>query len=164
MYRFDRTADREPAFAVDTPPPTVSGSIHMGTIFGYTQFDAIARFQRMAGRQVFFPIGWDDNGLATERRVQNYFGVRCDPSRPYEPDFQPPYRGDVPDRHQELPVSRPVPAVRSAPGADRDPRGRVRRHVPPTRHVVRLVAGCTTTIYAQPPHEPARLPAQPCPR
>ena len=68
----------------------------MGTVFGYTQFDAVARYQRMRGRNVFFPIGWDDNGLATERRVQNYYGVRCDPAQPYDPDFTPPFRGDVP--------------------------------------------------------------------
>ena len=94
-------------FSIDTPPPTVSGSIHMGTVFGYTQFDAVARYHRMRGRNVFFPIGWDDNGLATERRVQNYYGVRCDPTQPYDPDFAPPYRGDVPKDHREVPVSRP---------------------------------------------------------
>ena len=75
-----RGAARDDVFAVDTPPPTVSGSLHVGTIFGYTQFDAMARYQRMRGKQVFFPIGWDDNGLATERRVQNFYGVRCDPA------------------------------------------------------------------------------------
>jgi valyl-tRNA synthetase len=79
----------------------------MGTVFGYTQTDAIARFERMRGRKVFFPIGWDDNGLATERRVQNFFGVRCDPSRPYDPSFDPPFRGDVPAKHEEVPISRP---------------------------------------------------------
>ena len=64
--------------------------------------------QRMRGRNVFYPMGWDDNGLATERRVQNYFGVRCDPTLPYDPDFAPPYRGDVPEAtHREVPVSRP---------------------------------------------------------
>ena len=93
IYRFDRTAERPDVFSVDTPPPTVSGSIHMGTVFGYTQTDAIARQRRMAGKAVFFPIGWDDNGLATERRVQNYYGVRCDPSLPYVPGFTPPYEG-----------------------------------------------------------------------
>jgi valyl-tRNA synthetase len=107
VYRFDRTAERADVFSIDTPPPTVSGSIHMGTVFGYTQTDAIARHRRMAGRAVFFPIGWDDNGLATERRVQNFYGVRCDPSQPYDPEFQPPYRGDAPKGHQEIPVSRP---------------------------------------------------------
>ncbi|HEU4842008.1 MAG TPA: valine--tRNA ligase, partial [Ilumatobacteraceae bacterium] len=107
VYRFDRTAERADVFSVDTPPPTVSGSLHMGTVFGYTQTDAITRYQRMAGKSVFFPIGWDDNGLATERRVQNYYGVRCDPSQPYEPGFQPPFRGDAPADHQAVPISRP---------------------------------------------------------
>jgi valyl-tRNA synthetase len=111
VYRFDRAAlenrGRADVFSVDTPPPTVSGSIHMGTVFGYTQTDCLVRYQRMAGKVVFFPIGWDDNGLATERRVQNYYGVRCDPSQPYDADFQPPYRGDTPQGHQEVPISRP---------------------------------------------------------
>ena len=79
----------------------------MGTIFGYTQFDAVARYQRMRGKHVFFPLGWDDNGLATERRVQNFYGVRCDPTRPYEPAFTPPFRGDVPKGADEIPISRP---------------------------------------------------------
>src|SRR5215207_6510938 len=107
IYRFDRTAARADVFSIDTPPPTVSGSIHMGTVFGYTQTDAIARQRRMAGKAVFFPIGWDDNGLATERRVQNYYGVRCDPAQTYDADLQPPFRGDAPKDHQEIPVSRP---------------------------------------------------------
>ena len=107
VYRFDRTAGRGDVFSIDTPPPTVSGSVHMGTIFGYTQFDAVARYHRMRGKHVFFPLGWDDNGLATERRVQNYYGVRCDPARPYDPTFTPPYRGDVPKGTEETPISRP---------------------------------------------------------
>lgn len=111
VYRFDRQATRDSVFSIDTPPPTVSGSIHMGTVFGYTQFDAVARYQRMAGRDVFFPIGWDDNGLATERRVQNYYGVRCDPTQAPIEGFEPPFRGDAPGRgakgFQEQPISRP---------------------------------------------------------
>jgi valyl-tRNA synthetase len=89
-YRFDRSKPRSGIFSVDTPPPTVSGSLHMGSVFGYVQTDAIARYQRMKGMEVFYPMGWDDNGLPTERRVQNYYGVRCDPTLPYDPDFTPP--------------------------------------------------------------------------
>lgn len=85
IYRFDRSSTRDGVYAIDTPPPTVSGQLHIGTVFGYVQVDAIARFQRMRGREVFYPIGWDDNGLPTERRVQNMYGVRCDPSAPDEP-------------------------------------------------------------------------------
>jgi len=90
VYRFDRTATREQVYSIDTPPPTVSGSLHIGHVFSYTHADLIARYQRMSGKQVFYPMGWDDNGLPTERRVENYFGVRCDPSLPYDPDFVAP--------------------------------------------------------------------------
>ncbi len=88
-YRFDRSQPRENVYAIDTPPPTVSGSLHVGHVFSYTHPDLIARYQRMRGKSVFYPMGWDDNGLPTERRVQNYYGVRCDPSLPYDADFTP---------------------------------------------------------------------------
>ncbi|GAA4953544.1 valyl-tRNA synthetase [Nonomuraea thailandensis] len=101
-YRFDRSAPRERVFSIDTPPPTVSGSLHVGHAFSYTHTDIMARYQRMLGKTVFYPIGWDDNGLPTERRVQNVYGVRCDPSLPYDPDFVPP---DKPGK-REISISR----------------------------------------------------------
>jgi valyl-tRNA synthetase len=107
VYRFDRSRDRAAVFSIDTPPPTVSGSLHVGHVFSYTHTDVIARFQRMRGRAVFYPMGWDDNGLPTERRVQNYFGVRCDPSLPYDPSFVPPDPSKGGKAKQPIAVSRP---------------------------------------------------------
>ena len=92
-YRFDRGASREQVYSIDTPPPTVSGSLHVGHVFSYTHTDVVARYKRMRGFSVFYPMGWDDNGLPTERRVQNYFGVRCDPALTYVEGFVPPYEG-----------------------------------------------------------------------
>ena len=115
------------------------------------------------GKAVFFPIGWDDNGLATERRVQNYFGVRCDPSQPYDPDFQPPFRGDAPKDHQRGP-DLAAQLRRAVPRADGHRRGRVRGAVPPPRPVVRLVAAVHDDQRRQPAHQPAGVPAQPGPR
>ncbi|WP_321897057.1 valine--tRNA ligase [Burkholderia cepacia] len=90
IYAFNHTAARESVFSIDTPPPTVSGSLHVGHVFSYTHTDIIARFQRMTGKTVFYPMGWDDNGLPTERRVENFYGVICDSRAPYEPDFPVP--------------------------------------------------------------------------
>jgi len=103
VYRFDRSKPRAEVYSIDTPPPTVSGSLHVGHVFSFTHTDIIARFQRMRGRAVFYPMGWDDNGLPTERRVQNYYGVRCDPSLPYDANFSPPAAPPKPP----LSVSRP---------------------------------------------------------
>ena len=111
-YRFDRdtarAAGREGVYSVDTPPPTASGSLHIGHVFSYTHTDVKTRFERMRGKQVFYPIGWDDNGLPTERRVQNYYGVRCDPSLPYDADFTPPFEGTTKNikAADQVPISR----------------------------------------------------------
>lgn len=96
-YLFDRAraaeSGRAGVFSVDTPPPTASGSLHIGHVFSFTHTDLKVRFERMRGKSVFYPMGWDDNGLPTERRVQNYYGVRCDPTLPYDASFVPPFEG-----------------------------------------------------------------------
>ena len=104
IFAWDPSKSREETFVVDTPPPTVSGSLHMGHVFSYTQTDVVTRYQRMCGKNIFYPIGWDDNGLATERRVQNFFGIRCDPRKPYQADWKPEQTKD--DKKQQEEISR----------------------------------------------------------
>ena len=77
IYKWDQTQPRDNVFSIDTPPPTVSGHLHMGHVFSYTQADFIARFQRMNGKSVFYPIGFDDNGLPTEKLVEKEHGVKA---------------------------------------------------------------------------------------
>ncbi len=112
-YRFDRdaalAAGKASVYSIDTPPPTASGSLHIGHVFSYTHMDLAARYQRMRGKHIFYPMGWDDNGLPTERRVQNYYGVRCDPTLGYAAGFVPPLEGGEGASSKaadQLPISR----------------------------------------------------------
>jgi len=86
-YHYDPSRPREQTFVVDTPPPTASGSLHPGHVLSYTHTDILVRYKRMRGLNIFYPMGWDDNGLPTERRVQNYYHVRCNPNVPYDPEL-----------------------------------------------------------------------------
>ena len=104
IYRFDTERPRDESFIVDSPPPTVSGSLHVGHGYSYTHQDLIVRYQRMRGRNVAYPMGWDDNGLPTERRVQNVFGIRPNPALPYDANWKP--RRDRPDGEPPEEVSR----------------------------------------------------------
>ena len=81
VYTWDSTLPRERNFVIDTPPPTVSGSLHMGHVFSYTQADFVARYKRQKGLNVFYPMGFDDNGLPTERLVEKTKKVRVNTHR-----------------------------------------------------------------------------------
>jgi valyl-tRNA synthetase len=73
-----------PCYSIDTPPPTVSGSLHIGHVFSYTHADVIARYRRMRGYNVFYPMGFDDNGLPTERLAEKRLGIRPNDMAPDE--------------------------------------------------------------------------------
>jgi valyl-tRNA synthetase len=88
LYHYDPARPRAETFVIDTPPPTVSGSLHIGHVFSYTQADVLARQRRMRGLNLFYPMGWDDNGLPTERRVQNLYHVRVDVRAHHEPTLR----------------------------------------------------------------------------
>lgn len=75
-FTWDPALDPQDDYVIDTPPPTVSGTLHVGHLYSYTQADIIARYMRMSGRNVLYPVGWDDNGLPTERLVEKVRKVR----------------------------------------------------------------------------------------
>ena len=105
IYKRLKGKSRSESFVIDSPPPTVSGSLHVGHIFSYTHQDIIARYKRMQNFNVIYPMGWDDNGLPTERRVQNIFGVRIDNKIPYIKDL------DIDKRKKELGLNNNNPLV-----------------------------------------------------
>ena len=159
-YAFDRTQPRENVYSIDTPPPTVSGSLHVGHVYSYSHTDLIARYQRMQGKAVFYPIGWDDNGLPTERRVQNYFGVRCDPALPYDADFTPPGEAGP----QEAGADQPAQLHRAVRAARRRGREGLRGAVAPARPLGPVEPDLHDHRRPLAHGEPARVPAQLRPR
>lgn len=74
IYRFDRGNREKPTFSIDTPPPYPSGELHVGNALNFAYIDFAARYKRMNGYNVFFPIGWDCHGLPTEVRVERTLG------------------------------------------------------------------------------------------
>lgn len=108
VYRWDPERPREETFVVDTPPPTVSGSLHLGHVFSYTQQDVLARWNRMLGKNISYPMGWDDNGLPTERRVQNVFNIQCNPKVAFDSQWKPEkFEGKKNSSSPAVEVSRP---------------------------------------------------------
>ncbi|MCG8553845.1 MAG: valine--tRNA ligase [Proteobacteria bacterium] len=108
IFRYEPSRGRDKTFVVDTPPPTVSGSLHVGHVFSYAHTDILVRYQRMRGKNIFYPMGWDDNGLPTERRVQNYFHVRVDVDQSYVPGLEiAQVQPKVAKRERPRGVSRP---------------------------------------------------------
>lgn len=77
VYKYNLASSKKDSYVIDTPPPTVSGNLHMGHIFSYTHTDIIARFKRMNGMDVYYPMGFDDNGLPTERLVEKKNSVKA---------------------------------------------------------------------------------------
>lgn len=155
VYRYAEAAAGQERFAIDTPPPTVSGSLHVGHVFSYTQTDLIARFERMHGKSVFYPMGWDDNGLPTERRVQNYFHVRCNPGLKYEPELS-----SGPGKHRsKVAAAADLPAQfhRALPAPDPGRRKELQGTVGPVGIVSGLDAGVLDNRPAVPKGGAAQL-------